>query len=135
MIPNRMENLNQTEATTTSAKITWKVPFNLQLFPPGLEFKIAYHIQSSWVDTTVFHVRILAMFLFLFFYFLLLFGKLQGQNGFLWKWKKKSNMECLNLLKILLNYVDCSRNRIVDLVEQDDKVRSSFSAAILQYPL
>ncbi|EFX83323.1 hypothetical protein DAPPUDRAFT_100606 [Daphnia pulex] len=56
VIPNRMENLNQTEATTTSAIITWKVPFNLQLFPPGLEFKIAYHIQSSWVDTTVFHI-------------------------------------------------------------------------------
>ncbi|KAK4036667.1 cytokine receptor isoform X2 [Daphnia magna] len=55
MIPNRMENLNQTEATPSSAKITWKVPFNLQLFPPGLEFRIAYHIQASWVDTTVFH--------------------------------------------------------------------------------
>lgn len=53
-----MENLNQTEATPSSAKITWKVPFNLQLFPPGLEFRIAYHIQASWVDTTVFHVRL-----------------------------------------------------------------------------
>ncbi|KAI9551931.1 hypothetical protein GHT06_022268 [Daphnia sinensis] len=55
VIPNRMENLNQTAATSKSAKISWKVPFNLQLFPPGLEFRIAYHIQASWVDSTVFH--------------------------------------------------------------------------------
>ena len=53
-----MEELTQLEATPSSAKIRWKVPFNLQLFPPGLEFRVAYHIQASWVDHSVFHVRI-----------------------------------------------------------------------------
>lgn len=58
VIPKMMEDLTQIGATPSSAKIRWKVPFNLQLFPPGLEFRVAYHIQASWVDPTVFHVRL-----------------------------------------------------------------------------
>lgn len=94
-----MENLNQTEATPTSARIAWKVPFNLQLFPPGLEFKIAYHIQASWVDTTVFHVRISAHFFCVFrkFFFIII-------NFFV----------CWIMFG---NYLDCSGNRIVRLDE------------------
>ena len=53
-----MDGLTQLEATPSSAKIRWNLSSNLQYFDPGLEFRVAYHIQANWVaDQSLFHVR------------------------------------------------------------------------------
>lgn len=53
-----MESLFSSNVQPRSATINWKIPSNLALFPPGLEFRVAYQTLASWVDSTVFNVSL-----------------------------------------------------------------------------
>lgn len=63
-----MEALRSLPLTPNSANVTWKVPFNLALFPPGLEFRAAYQILTTWSDVTVLYVSFFIAFHLSFFH-------------------------------------------------------------------
>lgn len=56
VVPNAMESLRPIQLSPNSVTVSWKVPFNLGLFPPGLEFRAAYQILTTWTDVNVFYV-------------------------------------------------------------------------------
>ena len=57
-----MESLRPIQLSPNSAVVSWKVPFNLGLFPPGLEFRATYQILSTWANVNVFYVSFILLF-------------------------------------------------------------------------
>lgn len=56
VIPGEMREARAASVGAAAATVEWKVPFNLQLFPPGLQFRVAYRVLASWADPAEYHV-------------------------------------------------------------------------------
>lgn len=51
-----MEDINATALSSSLVLVTWDIPYNLQWFPPGLDYSVRYQIMANWTDSSLYHV-------------------------------------------------------------------------------
>jgi len=50
-----MENIRAEANSSSSVQVSWEIPYNLQFFPPGLDFSVRYQTMASWSDPSQYH--------------------------------------------------------------------------------